>query len=167
MPPDQMVAAVDALWDQVRPLYEQLHWSAQLRFIRFCLLLFVIYCLLIIRCSYVRSKLVSKWGSNRVDPGALVVVLTCSCCLDCAFLLLLCCAVSCIDVALCRRNDPGTFAGQYVGSGLGCHLPFGLLSFSYLPKQLASFFVLLFQVVPYPNEPAIDVTAALQQQVSI
>ncbi|MCB9743342.1 MAG: M2 family metallopeptidase [Alphaproteobacteria bacterium] len=44
MPPDDFVAEMDRLWDQVRPLYEQLH-------------------------CYTRAQLVDEYGAERVDPA--------------------------------------------------------------------------------------------------
>lgn len=44
MPPDEFAQEVDRLWNQVKPLYDQLH-------------------------CYVRAKLVAKYGSEAIKPG--------------------------------------------------------------------------------------------------
>ena len=47
MPPDQFVKEVDRLWEQLRPLYLQLH-------------------------AFVRSQLVARYGQNVVTPGGMI-----------------------------------------------------------------------------------------------
>ncbi len=49
MPPDSFVAVVDRLWEQVRPLYLQLH-------------------------AYVRGRLVARYGPSRVAPNGMLPV---------------------------------------------------------------------------------------------
>ena len=49
MPPDSFVAVVDRLWEQVRPLYLQLH-------------------------AYVRARLVARYGPARVAPNGMLPV---------------------------------------------------------------------------------------------
>jgi peptidyl-dipeptidase A len=49
MPPDSFVAVVDKLWEEVRPLYVELH-------------------------AYVRRRLVERYGAARVPPGGMLPV---------------------------------------------------------------------------------------------